>query len=60
MSQTGAEYAVSLDEQENQVDSLTALDGAIQEVTVEKEDPNYFKHLSIQVGGCRKGSGYRH
>ena len=47
--QIGAEYAASLDDQETQVDSLTALDGAVQEVTEEKQDPTYFKHLSIQV-----------
>uniref|UniRef100_A0A7S3QVQ9 DUF4460 domain-containing protein n=1 Tax=Dunaliella tertiolecta TaxID=3047 RepID=A0A7S3QVQ9_DUNTE len=47
--QIGAEYAVSLEEQENQVDSLTALDDAVQEVTQEKNNPNYFKHLSIQL-----------
>eukprot|EP00983_Pelagomonas_calceolata_P052536 1142877-Pelagomonas_calceolata.AAC.7 len=52
-SHIGAEYAVSLEEQENQVDSLTALDDAVQEVTQEKNNPNYFKHLSIQVGAGR-------
>jgi len=40
---------VSLDEQETQVDSLTALDSVVQEITQEQNDINYFKHLSVRV-----------
>lgn len=58
--QIGAEYAVSLDEQESQVDSLAALEGALQEVTQEQNDPGYFRHLSIQVGWWAVQPGRQH
>lgn len=47
--QIGAEYAVSLEEQEKQAEAMKILEDVVEAIVAEEKDPKHFSSLSIQV-----------